>query len=159
MCRFSVARPGGGVICPSLAAKKRRAVLLFQRLSTPGHQPALRRSGWLLLKRGTMKKLTMATASAMLIGSCFASSTSIAATEPTQNGCGDDARLAIARARQALQKDDRDDDRTALACLVEAVAALDARISGLADGSMPFEGQIYAPKGVVMIKPSDQGGR
>lgn len=26
MCRFSVSWPGGGVICPSLAAKKRRAV-------------------------------------------------------------------------------------------------------------------------------------
>jgi len=67
--------------------------------------------------------------------------------------------MAVALARQALADDDRDDDRAALACLIEAVAALDDRIRGLADGSMPFEGQIYAPKGVVMVKPSDQEGR
>ena len=112
-----------------------------------------------LLKRGTMRTLTIAAASAMLIGSCVAFSPSIAATEPAHDACGDDARLAIARARQVLQPDDRDDDRAALACLVEAVATLDDRIRGLADGGVPFEGQIFAPKGVVMTKPSDQGGR
>jgi hypothetical protein len=93
------------------------------------------------------------------MGSCFASSTTFAASEFTNDACAGDARMAVARARLALQGDDREHDREALACLVEAVAALDDRIRGLADGSMPFEGQIYAPKGVAMTKPSDQEGR
>lgn len=106
-----------------------------------------------------MRTVTIATASAMLMGSCFASSTTLAATEFTNDACAGDTRMAVARAKEALEEGDRDHDREALACLVDAVAALDDRIQGLADGSAPFEGQIYAPKGVVMIKPSDQEGR
>lgn len=114
------------------------------------------RSGWLFAANGgRLRTVTIATASAMLMGSCLASSTTFAATEIANDVCAGDTRMAVARARQALH----DDDREALACLVEAVAALDDRIQGLADGSVPFEGQIYAPKGVVMIKPSDQEDR
>ena len=95
----------------------------------------------------------------MLMGSCFASNSTFAANENANDSCAGDTRMAVARARQALEATDRNHERAALACLIEAVAALDARIAGLSDGSVPFEGQIYAPKGVVMVKPSDQEGR
>lgn len=116
---------------------------------------------WLAICRngGRLRTVIAATASAILMGSCFASSTTFAASEFTNDACAGDTRMAVARARLALQDDDRDHEREALACLVEAVAALDDRIQGLAEGRLPFEGQIYAPKGVVMIKPSDQEGR
>jgi hypothetical protein len=106
-----------------------------------------------------MRTVTIATASAMLMGSCFASSTTLAASEFTNDACAGDTRAAIAGARAAIEADNPADDHAALICLLEAVAALDQKIRGLADGSAPFEGQIYAPKGVVMVKPSDQEGR
>jgi hypothetical protein len=106
-----------------------------------------------------MKTLCIATASAVLIGSCIGLPIFTARAETSENACADDARQAIASARQALQNDSSDEYRTALSCLVEAVAILDARLSGLSDGSMPFEGQIHAPRGVVMTKPSVQGDR
>lgn len=90
---------------------------------------------------------------------CFAASGAYAAGDNQSGICADDTHTAIEQARQSLRDNSGTGDRTALTCLVEAVAALDARMRGLADGSLPFEGQIYAPKGVVMNKPSDQGGR
>lgn len=88
------------------------------------------------------------------------------ATSPTQavaasatTICAKDTHAAIETARRVLATDDNGHDRAALQCLVEAVAALDDRVRGLAEGSVPFEGQIYAPKGMVMVKPSNQEGR
>jgi hypothetical protein len=69
-----------------------------------------------------------------------------------EDGCAGDTREAIATARQAL-KDDSDDVRAALACLIEAVAALDEKLNGLSTGSIPFDGQIHIPKGWVIAKP------
>ncbi len=93
----------------------------------------------------------------MMIGQFIAIPSSEAA--PPATSCAEDARAAIAAACQSLAANDNKDDRTTLACLVEAVAALDEKIQGLMDGSVPFEGQIHAPKGIVMIKPSVQEGR
>lgn len=147
-------------MCPSLAAKKRRAV---SSVSSGYQLPATsqRCAGLVAIVThgGRLRTVTIATATAMLMGSCFASSTTSAAIEYTNDACAGDPRMAVARARQALQDDAVAQDRAALACLVEAVAALDDRIQGLSDGSVPFEGQVYAPKGVVMVKPSDQEGR
>ena len=106
-----------------------------------------------------MRTVTIATASAMLMGSCLVSSTPVAASDFTNSACASDTRKAVVLARQALESGNEQDDRAALVCLVEAVAALDRKIQGLASGSVPFEGQIFAPKGVVMVKPSDQEGR
>ncbi|WP_448044406.1 hypothetical protein [Bradyrhizobium liaoningense] len=89
----------------------------------------------------------------------IATAPSEAAAASPPSICADNTHAAIKAARDALANSDRDEDRIALACLIEAVAALDERIQGLADGSVPFEGQIYAPKGVAMTKPSDLEGR
>lgn len=58
---------------------------------------------------------------------------------------------ALRHARAASNDD-------ALACLIEAVAALDARLTGLSDGSIAFEGQIHLPQGFVISKPPASEG-
>jgi hypothetical protein len=95
----------------------------------------------------------------MLIHQLIATSPSEAAAASATSVCANNTHAAIETARQALAKDDRNEDRAALECLIEAVAALDERMKGLASGSVPFEGQIYAPKGVAMTKPSVKEGR
>jgi hypothetical protein len=70
----------------------------------------------------------------------------------TEN-CSPEISQSIEQARKALTANDSIQDRAALVCLVEAVAALDARLSGLSSGAIPFDGQVYAPKGVVITKP------
>lgn len=99
------------------------------------------------------------TACAILFGQFIAIPPVEAAGASAAHACAKDAGAALETARKALASDRRDEDRTALVCLVEAVAALDERIRGLSAGSIAFDGQIYAPKGVVMVKPSDQEGR
>lgn len=94
-----------------------------------------------------------ATACAILIGQVIAISSTEAASASATKKCAENSRIAVAAARSALEKSDTDNDRAALSCLLEAVAALDARIEGLSDGSVPFDGPIYAPKGIVMTKP------
>lgn len=93
------------------------------------------------------------TACALLIAQLSAISPIEAAPASTGFDCSGDTRAALDNARNALAQDNSDDDRAALACLVEAVAALTAKIQGLSDGSTPFEGQINIPKGWVMAKP------
>lgn len=99
------------------------------------------------------------TACAILIGQFIAISSPEAASASGTKKCAENSRIAVAAARSALEKSDTSNDRAALSCLVEAVAALDERVRGLSDGSVPFDGQIYAPKGIVMTKPPVQGGR
>ena len=92
------------------------------------------------------------TACALLIAQLSAISPIEAAPASAAYDCSGDTRVALDNARNALARDKSDDDRAALACLVEAVAALDAKIQGLSDGSTPFEGQIHIPKGWAMVK-------
>lgn len=106
-----------------------------------------------------MKTGVCFTACAILIGQFIVISSPEASSASATPACADDTRLAIARARAALEADKPADDRAALACLVDAVAAMDERLQGLSDGSTPFEGQIYAPKGVAFTKPSVQERR
>lgn len=67
--------------------------------------------------------------------------------------CANDAPRAIREARTALEENNSAKDRAALLCLTEAVAALDKKLQGLSDGSLPFEGQVYSPKGFIVSKP------
>ena len=106
-----------------------------------------------------MRNGLSATACAILIGQFIATSSPEAASASATETCAENPRIAVAAARSALEKSDIRNDRAALACLVEAVAALDERIQGLSDGSVPFDGPIYAPKGVAITKPSVKEGR
>lgn len=68
------------------------------------------------------------------------------------NQCRDTPSASITVAREALALDSPAQDRAALICLVEAVAALDVRLQGLSGGSIAFDGRIHAPKGFVIVK-------
>jgi hypothetical protein len=72
--------------------------------------------------------------------------------------CAGTPSQTIEQAQEALKRNDDEAERTAFVCLIAAVAALDSRLRGLSDGTLAFEGQVYAPKGVVMAKsPASEG--
>jgi len=73
--------------------------------------------------------------------SIFAIATASRAQVPP--GCPSDSKHAIAQARKALETGDPKLDHAALVCLVEAVAALDVKLEGLRDGSVPFTGKAH----------------
>lgn len=100
-----------------------------------------------------MRTLSATTIIAAL-AACLASTGALTNDNPASSICADDTSAAIAKARQSLQDDSGQHDRAALECLVEAVASLDDKLQGLSDGSRPFEGQIYIPKGWIIAKPS-----
>lgn len=62
--------------------------------------------------------------------------------------CPDNAS-SIAQARIAIQSDDISRQREVLACLIEAVAALDAKLTAITTGKATFDGPIYAPRGII----------
>jgi hypothetical protein len=99
------------------------------------------------------------TACAFLIGLSAVALSAHAAPNSPADKCGADIGTAIATAERALDADSPTADRQALECLLVAMAALDSRVSALSNGSLPFDGQIYAPKGFIMSKPSVQEGR
>lgn len=80
-----------------------------------------------------------------------------------ETACPQDPKLALAMSRDALassgERDFATTQRIALLCLIEVVAALDARIQGLSDGTIPFDGQIHIPKGYVMMRPPAEEAR
>jgi hypothetical protein len=84
----------------------------------------------------------------------FVSFNAFADDKSDSSRCTDDTRAAVATARQSLHDASGQKDRAALECMIEAVAALDSKLQGLSDGSRPFEGQIYIPKGFIVAKPS-----
>lgn len=94
----------------------------------------------------------------MLVGLQLAAAHS-SNTRAVKAQCEDDARSAIIKAQQYLEQDSPLEDRHAIVCAVEAIAIMERKLQGLSDGSMAFDGVIHAPKGVVMMKPSDQEGR
>jgi len=73
--------------------------------------------------------------------------------------CSAEPSAAIAQARAALADSGAARDHAALVCMVDALAALETRLDGLASGAIAFDGQIYAPMGVTMNKPQAKGGR
>ncbi|AXK81574.1 hypothetical protein DW352_14235 [Pseudolabrys taiwanensis] len=78
---------------------------------------------------------------------------------PARPACETGVSRAVAEARRALNANDPGQDRVALACMVDALATLDARVTGLSNGSVPFEGAVYAPKGMVISKPPTKEAR
>lgn len=52
-----------------------------------------------------------------------------------------------------------DRERVAMLCLVEAVAALQAKLDGLSRGNIAFDGQIHIPKGYIITKPPAEEAR
>lgn len=70
-----------------------------------------------------------------------------------QVDCAVSMAEALRQAQAALERRDVANDREALVCMIAAVSMLDARLRGLSDGSIPFDGQIHAPKGWVISKP------
>lgn len=93
----------------------------------------------------------------MLIGSIAGvSAPSIA---HAQRMCPADEATALEHAQEMLRSGDHTEIETVVACLVQALAETRAELEGLKDGRIAFSGQIYAPKGFVMTKPSVQEGR
>jgi len=70
--------------------------------------------------------------------------------------CPPDTARALQQARNSLESDDPANDRAALTCLVEAVAALDSKLSRLMTGEIPFEGQAWLAKGWFISKPAPE---
>lgn len=60
-----------------------------------------------------------------------------------------DTTTSIIQARASISSDDPAHQREALACLVEAVAALDAKLTAFITGKATFDGPIFAPRGVI----------
>lgn len=71
----------------------------------------------------------------------LAANSSSCPTEPAQ---------AIAAAREALGSQDALAERAALLCLIEAKAALDAKVEGIRTGTIPLEGAINAQGGLLL---------
>ena len=67
--------------------------------------------------------------------------------------CAETTSAALQQALVALDANDPARDREALVCMIAAVATLDAKLQGLSDGSIPFDGRIYIPHGYVISKP------
>lgn len=93
-------------------------------------------------------------ACALLIGLSAVALPAHAAPNSPADQCGADIGTAIATAERALDAESHTADRQALECLLVAMAALDSRVSALSNGSLPFDGPVYAPKGVTITKPS-----
>lgn len=87
--------------------------------------------------------------------------TGIGASSPShaQTACPVEASRAIDEAQKILQSNDRIKFDIALACVTQALAQTCADLEALREGRLAFSGQIHAPKGFVMTKPSDQEGR
>lgn len=76
---------------------------------------------------------------------------------PTEIGkAANAAKQVLARPQETFMTDR---DRLALLCLADAVEKLDARLSGLADGTIPFPAQIHLPQGFYLSKPATEESR
>lgn len=73
--------------------------------------------------------------------------------------CPVPASQAVDKAQDILRREDPTEFDIALACLTMALAQTRAELDDLREGRAAFTGQIHAPKGLVMTKPSVQEGR
>jgi hypothetical protein len=64
------------------------------------------------------------------------------------------SKEAVEQARKAVATSDPADDRAALLCLAQTIAAFDAKLEGLRTGSVPFTGTAHTN---VVILPKKQG--
>jgi len=87
--------------------------------------------------------------------------TGVSAPASAETGvdCPVEASKAIDEARKILAQDDQSKLGIALSCLTLALARTQAELDGLREGRVAFSGQIFAPKGFIMSKPSVQEGR
>lgn len=76
-----------------------------------------------------------------------------------QTACPVEASRALDEAQKILQSDDQAQFGVALACVTQALAQTHAELEALREGRAAFSGQVHAPKGIVMTKPSVQEGR
>lgn len=81
---------------------------------------------------------------------CVASPPSVHA----QTVCPVMAPQALEEAQKILQSGDAAKLDVALACITLALAQTRADLDGLRDGRLAFTGQVHAPKGWVMSKPT-----
>ncbi|MGD9668832.1 MAG: hypothetical protein AB7U75_07195 [Hyphomicrobiaceae bacterium] len=89
----------------------------------------------------------------VIVAAHLALSRAHASAEQTSD-CPHDVALALQQARHSLESDDPAKDRAALTCLVEAVAALDSKLSQLMTGEIPFDGKAWLAKGWIITKPT-----
>lgn len=87
--------------------------------------------------------------------------TSVGASAPAraQSFCPAEASRALDEAQKILRTGDPEQFATALSCLTIALAKTQAELDGLREGRVAFSGQVNAPKGFVMSKPSSKEGR
>jgi hypothetical protein len=87
--------------------------------------------------RFTARHMTVAAACLIAVGAAFAMAT--LATTPAP--CASDISTSIRDARRAVNSGDPKQDHAALVCMIEAVAALDAKVESLRNGSTPLNGR------------------
>ncbi len=87
--------------------------------------------------------------------------TGIGASSPShaQPVCPADAPRALEEAQNILKADDETQSGVALVCITQALAQTRAELEGLRAGRLAFSGQVNAPKGFIMSKPTVQEGR
>jgi hypothetical protein len=72
--------------------------------------------------------------------------------------CAGTPSQTIEQAQEALRSNEDDAERTAIACLVVAIAELESKIEALSNRTVPFEGPIHAPQGIVITQPPASEG-
>ena len=87
--------------------------------------------------------------------------TGIGASSPShaQPVCPADASRALEEAQKILKADDQTQFGVALVCITQVLAQTRADLDGLREGRLAFSGQVNAPKGFIMSKPSVKEGR
>ncbi len=98
-----------------------------------------------------------AIATVLLIG--LTTAIGFASSSRAQDVCPVDAARAVDEAREILRQGDQNRFGVALACVTLALAETRAELEGLREGRVAFRGQVNAPKGLMISKPSVQEGR
>lgn len=133
------------------APHARRSYPDSPRLSFQNTTPPPPRTG-VVIMRAVVTRLALL---AVLVSASFALLHTDARAAPDRtDDCPADTARALQQARTSLESDNPAEDRAALTCLVEVVAALDSRLSQLMTGEIPFEGQAWLEKGWVISKPA-----
>lgn len=90
---------------------------------------------------------------------CLVTGIGASSTSHAQLACPADASRALEEAQKILQSNDQAQFGVALACITQALAQTRAEFDGLREGRLAFSGQVNAPKGFIMSKPSVKEGR
>lgn len=90
---------------------------------------------------------------------CLTTNVGAALPSEAEQLCPVDAAHAIDAAQEILTSHDTSKLGVALSCVTLALAQTRAELEGLREGRVAFSGQVNAPKGFTMSKPSVQEGR